>query len=126
MLDRINQLLAEISLAEIKNGADLESFRLRFLSKKGLISELFEDFRKVPAEEKKEIGSKLNLLKQKATEKYNYSKSGILSVDDTMQINDLTRPAYPWLLGSRHPISIIRNEIIGIFEKIGFTVSEGT
>jgi phenylalanyl-tRNA synthetase alpha chain len=124
MLERINQLLSEVSKAEIRTRADLESFRLRFLSKKGLISALFDDFRNVPTEEKKEIGIKLNLLKQQATEKYNTLKTGI-SGADVRQINDLTRPAYPWRLGTRHPISIIRNEIISIFEKIGFTVSEG-
>jgi phenylalanyl-tRNA synthetase alpha chain len=125
MLDRINQLLSEVTVSELKTSAELESFRLRFLSKKGLISELFDDFRNVPVEEKKEIGLKLNLLKQKATEKYNLLKNKIPSAGKVRYINDLTRPAYPWSLGSRHPISIIRNEIISIFEKIGFTVSEG-
>ncbi len=125
MLDKINHLLSEITLAELKTSAELESFRLRFLSKKGLISELFEEFRIVPAQGKKEIGIKLNLLKQKATEKYNIFKATILSVNDSKHIYDLTLPAYPWSLGSRHPISIMRNEIINIFEKIGFTVSEG-
>jgi phenylalanyl-tRNA synthetase alpha chain len=125
MLDRINNLLSEISRAEVNSHYELESFRLKYLSKKGLISELFEDFRNVPVEEKKEIGLKLNLLKQNATEKYNLLKNAILMVDNTMQINDLSKPSHPWSLGSRHPISIIRNEIIDIFERIGFTVSEG-
>jgi len=125
MLDKIYNLVSEVTAAEIKSVADLESFRLKYLSKKGLISELFEHFRNVPAADKKEIGLQLNLLKQKATEKYNQFKSGMLSGEEGKQIYDLTRPAYPWPSGSRHPISIIRNEIISIFEKIGFTVSEG-
>jgi phenylalanyl-tRNA synthetase alpha chain len=125
MLERINQLFSEVSKTEIRTSTDLESFRLRFLSKKGLVSALFDDFRNVPADEKKEIGIKLNLLKQQATEKYNTLKTVIISGADVRQINDLTRPAYSWRLGTRHPISIIRNEIISIFEKIGFTVSEG-
>jgi phenylalanyl-tRNA synthetase alpha chain len=94
MLDRINQLLSEVTVSELKTSAELESFRLRFLSKKGLISELFDDFRNVPVEEKKEIGLKLNLLKQKATEKYNLLKNKIPSAGKVRYINDLTRPAY--------------------------------
>lgn len=125
MLDRINNLLAEISAASLKNHEELEAFRLKFLSKKGLISDLFEDFRNVAAEDKKEIGQKLNLLKQSAFEKYNEFKSGLQSDKKTTCSTDLTRPSFPWHLGSRHPISIIRNEIIDIFERIGFTVSEG-
>ncbi|MCJ7449975.1 MAG: phenylalanine--tRNA ligase subunit alpha [Bacteroidales bacterium] len=125
MLDKINNLLSQISSCSIKGHEDLEAFRLKFLSKKGLIPDLFDDFRNVPAAEKKDIGQKLNLLKQKALEKYNALKTELHSAQDTLHINDLTRPAYPWFLGSRHPISIIRNEIIGIFERIGFTISEG-
>jgi phenylalanyl-tRNA synthetase alpha chain len=125
MINKINSLLAEISGISVKNQDDLEAFRLRFLSKKGLISELFEDFRNVPADDKKEIGQKLNLLKQNANDKYNSLKSGLVSAEDTSQATDLTMPAFPWNPGSRHPISIMRNEIINIFERIGFTVSEG-
>jgi len=125
MLDKINNLLVEISSAAVTDPEELESFRLRFLSKKGLISELFEEFRNVSAADKKEIGQKLNILKQSAHEKFNLLKENLLSAEDKSKINDLTRPAYPNNLGSRHPISIIRNEIINIFERIGFTVSEG-
>ena len=125
MLDKINNLLSEITSFSIKDQEDLEAFRLKYLSKKGLIADLFEDFRNVPAAEKKDIGQKLNLLKQKALERYNVLKTELQTAQDTLAINDLTRPAYPWFLGSRHPISIIRNEIIEIFERIGFTVSEG-
>jgi len=125
MLDKINNLLVEISSAAVSDPEELESFRLRFLSKKGLISELFEEFRNVSAADKKEIGQKLNILKQSAHEKFNLLKENLLSAEDKSKINDLTRPAYPNNLGSRHPISIIRNEIINIFERIGFTVSEG-
>lgn len=118
-------MLSEISCSQIRTNEDLEAFRLRFLSKKGLIPELFEEFRNVPADKKKEIGARLNLLKQRAAEKYNMLKSGVRAAEDAGYTTDLSRPAYPWVLGSRHPISIMRNEIIGIFEKIGFTVSEG-
>jgi phenylalanyl-tRNA synthetase alpha chain len=125
MVDIINSLLAEISGISVKDQEELEAFRLKFLSKKGLISELFEDFRNVPAADKKEIGQKLNLLKQSAADKYNSLKSALTSVAHTSQAADLTMPAFPWNLGSHHPISIMRNEIINIFERIGFTVSEG-
>jgi len=125
MISKINNLFSEISAYSAKNNEELESFRLRFLSKKGLIPELFEEFRNVPASEKKETGQRLNLLKEAAQEKYNTLKSGLQSIEQSLQDYDLTRPSYPWLLGSRHPISIIRNEIIDIFTRIGFTVSEG-
>jgi phenylalanyl-tRNA synthetase alpha chain len=125
MLEKINSILSEISDITVKGPDELESFRLRFLSKKGLISELFEEFRNVPASGKKEIGQKLNMLKQSALDKYDILKSEIQVSDSGFYVEDLTRPPYPYSLGSRHPISIIRNEIINIFERIGFTVSEG-
>ena len=125
MLQKITNLLNEVSSLSVNGSEELESFRLKFLSKKGLISVLFEDFRNVPASEKKEIGQKLNLLKQKATDKYVTLKSELSSCEDSSQLNDLTRPSHPFNTGSRHPISIVRNEIIDIFERIGFIVSEG-
>jgi len=125
MLQRINKLSNEISALSLKSAEELESFRLKYLSKKGLISELFEDFRSVPAEEKKEVGQKLNTLKQGALDKYNLLKTELTSIDDISSGADLTRPGFPLQTGSRHPISIVRNEIIEIFSRIGFTVSEG-
>jgi phenylalanyl-tRNA synthetase alpha chain len=125
MLDKINNLLSEINAVSIKSQEELESFRIKFLSKKGVISDLFEEFRNVPPADKKEIGQKLNQLKQFATDKLNSLKSRLEPSGDTSMQNDLTRPAFPYNTGSRHPISIIRNEIIDIFKRIGFTVSEG-
>lgn len=125
MLDKINALLAEINDLSVNSHEELESFRLKFLSKKGLISDLFEDFKNVPPSDKKEIGQKLNLLKQLAAEKYNFLKLQLHPSDDKSLVNDLTRPSVSYNTGSRHPISIMRNEIISIFERIGFTVSEG-
>ncbi|MBG0860080.1 MAG: phenylalanine--tRNA ligase subunit alpha [Bacteroidales bacterium] len=125
MLDRINALLSEISSYSITSSEELEAYRLRFLSRKGLIPELFDDFRNVPPSEKKEVGQKLNQLKQTALDRYTSLKLQLLRTEDSTQVGDLTRPAYPWFLGSRHPISIIRNEIIDIFSRLGFTVSEG-
>ncbi|MCU0454936.1 MAG: phenylalanine--tRNA ligase subunit alpha [Bacteroidales bacterium] len=125
MLERINSLLAEIAEAKAVTAEEAEAFRIRFLSKKGQIPELFEEFRNVAPEAKKEIGVKLNNLKQIALDKYNLLRSEISSAGSEPGNEDLTRPAFPYVLGSRHPISIIRNEIIDIFKRIGFTVSEG-
>jgi len=125
MLDKITDLLEQINSTPVNNSEELELFRLKFLSKRGLISDLFEDFRNVTPDEKREIGQKLNHLKQKANERYNLLKSQLVSGEDGLKTDDLTRPAYPFSLGSRHPISIVRNEIIDIFSRIGFTVSEG-
>jgi phenylalanyl-tRNA synthetase alpha chain len=125
MLQRITDLLSEIAGTVATTPEEIELFRLKYLSKKGVLSDLFEDFKTVPGSEKKEIGQKLNLLKQAALEKYNSLKSEVVSTDDTKVGLDLTRPAVPYSTGSRHPISIVRNEIIDIFSRIGFTVSEG-
>jgi phenylalanyl-tRNA synthetase alpha chain len=125
MLQKITELLNEVAKFSVKNPEELESFRLKYLSKKGIISDLFEDFRNVAVSEKKEVGQKLNVLKQNALEKYNSLKSELVNTEDVTEANDLTRPAFPYSIGSRHPISIVRNEIIDIFMRIGFTVSEG-
>ena len=125
MLQKISDLLNEVVSFSVKNPEQLEIFRLKYLSKKGLLSDLFEDFKNVPSSEKKEIGQKLNLLKQNAQEKYNSLKAQLLNYVEESDGADLTRPAFPFSFGSRHPISIIRNELIDIFTRIGFTVSEG-
>ncbi|TAL72107.1 MAG: phenylalanine--tRNA ligase subunit alpha, partial [Bacteroidetes bacterium] len=125
MLQKISDLQKEISSLKVKTPGELESFRLKYLSKKGLISDLFEDFRNVAVSEKKEVGQKLNLLKQNALEKYNSLKAELLTIEDKSEATDLTRPAFPFSSGSRHPISVVRNEMIDIFSRIGFTVSEG-
>jgi len=125
MLEKISDLLKEISDLTVKNPEELALFRLKYLSKKGLISELFEGFRNVPAADKKDVGQKLNLLKQRAFEKFNSFKEALLTMEDSSEATDLTRPSFPYSTGSRHPISIVRNEIIDIFARIGFTVSEG-
>jgi len=125
MLDKIKNILAEITSFSANSNDELESFRLKFLSKKGLISDLFEEFRNVAPSEKKETGQKLNNLKQSALEKYNNLKSVLQPSGESDTVNDHTRPSVPTDLGSRHPISIVRNEIIDIFQRIGFTVSEG-
>lgn len=125
MLDKIKILNEEISSLMINNHKDLESFRLKYLSKKGIISTLFEEFRNMPADIKRETGRKLNELKLTAQSKYDSLKDTFKPAGETKKENDLTRPAYFFQPGSRHPISIVRREIIDIFSRIGFIVSEG-
>lgn len=125
MLNKISEILAEITDFSTTKQDDLESFRLKYLSKKGIISDLFEDFRNIPSVEKKEVGQKLNLLKEKAQEKFNSLKSELPDASGSSDSSDLSRPAIPYPQGSRHPISVVRNEIIDIFTRLGFVVSEG-
>jgi len=125
MISKINNLLSEISNISVSDQDELEAFRIKYLSKKGLINTLFDEFRTISPSEKKETGKKLNFLKQNALEKYNLLKESLQSTGNKKEFDDLTRPAYPWNLGSRHPISIMKNDIISIFERIGFSVSEG-
>jgi phenylalanyl-tRNA synthetase alpha chain len=125
MLQKITDLVKEVSALTIKTPEELESFRLKYLSKKGILSDLFEDFKNIAVSEKKDVGQKLNHFKQIALDKYNSLKSELVSDQDSLQDSDLTKPAFPYYFGSRHPISIVRNEIISIFSRIGFTVSEG-
>jgi phenylalanyl-tRNA synthetase alpha chain len=125
MLKKISLLKAEAAAERITNLDELEAFRIKYLSKKGLVPLLFEDFRNVKPAEKKEVGLNLNTLKQQIQEKYNHLKASLAKQDDIFISDDLTRPAYPLSTGSRHPISIVRNEIIEIFSRLGFVVSEG-
>jgi phenylalanyl-tRNA synthetase alpha chain len=125
MLDKIKSLIAEIASAKVNTASDLESFRLKYLSKKGIITELFDEFRNIPAEQKREVGQELNEMKQRAQDRFHALKKELGSIEDSSGENDLTRPAFPYPSGSRHPISIVRREIIDIFSRIGFTVSEG-
>ena len=124
MKERIAELKKEIEEYNIDGEGSLEQFRIAYLSKKGLISVLFEGFRNVPPEAKRETGQLLNDLKQSATDKYNEHKERLAMTEVAGPSVDLTMPAYPFGEGTRHPISIVRNEIIDIFSRIGFTVSE--
>lgn len=128
MIDKISNLLAEIEQTAIENKAQLEELRIKWLSKKGEISVLFDDFKSVPNELKKEVGQKLNELKVKATEKINSVKELLEQQDTVNAANslDLSLPGLPLnQIGSKHPLSIVKNQIIEIFSKIGFTVSDG-
>ena len=125
MLEKINQLREDIARLKAENAEQIEALRIKYLSKKGEISALFNDFRTVPNEQKKEIGQKLNELKNIATEKINALREAFASKDDISSDIDLTRSAAPYAEGSRHPLSLVKNEIIDIFSRLGFTIAEG-
>ncbi len=127
MLERVKKYIAEVEeFVEAKEHAKVEEFRIKFLGKKGILNDLFKEFKNVEVSAKKEFGQLLNELKSKTEEKVNSAKEALESKDDSKSIfGDLTRPAQALDLGSRHPISIVRNRIVEIFNRIGFTVSEG-
>ncbi len=126
MLEKINQLLAKIQGFDAKDPGTLEEYRIKWLSKKGEISALFDEFKTVPGELKKEVGQKLNVLKNTALEKINSLKEKLETSAGPADAPDLTLPGLPlFKTGSRHPLAIVRNQIIEIFSRIGFTVSDG-
>ena len=125
MIAKINQLLQEVEALTASNADELEALRIKYLSKKGAINELMADFRNVPAEQKKEVGMKVNELKNKAQEKIAALKEQFESQDNDCSDLDLTRTAYPAQLGTRHPLTIVKNEIIDIFARLGFSIADG-
>ena len=126
MLQIIDKLLKDVENFKAENKEQVEDFRLKFLSKKGEISKVFEEFRNVPNEQKKEFGQKINMLKQSALAKFEALQNNLGNNDNDENGNiDLSLPGTPVELGSHHPLSIVRNEIIDIFSRIGFTVAEG-
>ncbi len=125
ILDKIQQILAEVQTMTAANADELEALRLKYLSKKGEITTLMADFRNVPAEQKKEVGMKINQLKQTALDRINTLREQFATADaDTSDI-DLTRTPYPIPLGTRHPLTIVKNEIIDIFSRMGFVLADG-
>jgi phenylalanyl-tRNA synthetase alpha chain len=123
---KIENLLKEIKEFSINNKEDLENFRLKYLSKKGELNDLFSDFKTVPNEQKKEVGQLINQLKQLAQDKFNTLKESIAIENlSTALKEDFTKSAEPINMGSRHPISEVRREIVEIFSRLGFTVAEG-
>lgn len=125
MLEKIQTLLAEVQALAANNEEELEALRLKYLSKKGIINALMSEFRNVPANEKREIGIKLNEVKAELQNKFNDLKSNIGNKEAEHDEIDLTRTPYPVKLGTRHPLSIVRNEIIDIFSRLGFSMADG-
>ena len=125
ILDKIDQLLKEVSALQARNAEEIEQLRLKYLSKKGEITALMADFRNVAADQKKTVGIKINELKQAALGKINELKEQVETSEEEKDDIDLTRTAYPVQLGTRHPLTIVKNEIIDIFSRMGFILAEG-
>ena len=125
ILDKIAKLLEEVKGLNASTPEEIEALRLKYLSKKGEINTLMADFRNVPAEQKKEVGIKINELKQTALDRINSLREQCETNEAQCDDIDLTRTPYPVKLGTRHPLTIVRNEIIDIFSRMGFTLADG-
>src|SRR5574344_2774143 len=125
LLEKIESLLNEVSSLSAKNADEVEQLRLKYLSKKGEINALMADFRDIAADQKKSIGVKINELKQTATEKINSLREQLTEAESSSDDIDLTRTAYPIKLGTRHPLTIVKNEIVDIFQRMGFVLADG-
>ncbi|MGB2758826.1 phenylalanine--tRNA ligase subunit alpha [Maribacter stanieri] len=126
MIDKIKEQISEVASFTADNLEAVETFRIKYLGKKGILNDFFAEFKNVPNDQKKEFGQTINELKQAATEKVESLKEVLENNNTDEQVyGDLTRPGNPIELGARHPISIVKNKIIDIFSRIGFNVSEG-
>lgn len=125
MLDKIQSLVDEVNSMVAQTAEEAEALRIKYLSKKGAISVLFDEFKQVPVEMKREVGQKLNQLKTLATERINEMKESFTSADNGATGVDVTLPGVSYVCGGRHPLSIVKNDIIEIFSRLGFTVAEG-
>ncbi len=125
MIEKINAIRAELETAAAANAAEVEALRIKYLSKKGAIAALMNDFRTVPAEQKRELGQALNELKTFATERINTLREEAESAGGNAGALDLSRTAAPLREGTRHPLSLVREQIIDIFRRLGFTIAEG-
>lgn len=126
MQERIQQLTAELQALTAHSEQEVEDLRIKYISKKGLVSQLFDEFKAVPNEEKKQVGQLLNALKTLATDKINELRASLKAggADEGLGI-DWSRTAYPTPLGSRHPLTIVQQEICAIFARLGFSIAEG-
>ena len=125
MIEQIQKLIEEVRGLQAKNAEEVEALRIKYLSKKGEVNALMADFRNVPAEMKKEGGRRINELKTMATEKINTLRDAVQVADVAGNDLDLTRTPYPIRLGTRHPLTLVKNEIVDIFSRLGFTLAEG-
>lgn len=125
MIEKIKSLLAEIENLSASTLDELEALRIKYLSKKGLIPSLMDEFRHIPADQKREVGMLLNELKQKTQDKIQSLKKQFEDSETAYSDLDLSRTAYPIPLGTRHPLSIVKEEICDIFKRLGFSIAEG-
>ena len=124
MLEKIEELLVEVNAFQTQNKDEIEQFRIQYNGKKGILNDLFEKFKEVPNEQKRDFGQKINTLKQAVNAKLEALKEATSS-QIIVEKDDLTKPAFPLELGSRHPINLVKNRIIEIFKSIGFAVADG-
>ena len=124
MLEKIEELLVEVNSFQTQSKDEIEQFRIKFSGKKGILNDFFEKFKEVPNEQKKDFGQKINTLKQAVNNKLEELKEATSS-QIIIEKEDLTKPAFPLELGSRHPINLVKNRIIEIFKSIGFAVADG-
>ena len=125
ILEKIEKLLKEVSQLTAENAEEVEALRIKYLSKKGEIADLMNDFRNVAADQKKVVGMKVNELKQTAMEHINALREQLQTCETADDDIDLTRTAYPIKLGTRHPLTIVKNEIIDIFSRMGVVLADG-
>ena len=125
MIKEIDKHLEYLGNIKINSIDDLEIFRIKYISKKGLVTSMFSQLKNIPNDQKKEVGLKINSVKQRVLDIISLHKEKFLSKSSNESFEDLTKPADFIKLGSKHPISIVKNKIIDIFLKIGFDISEG-
>ena len=125
MIEKIKNLLAEVDKLNAANEEELEALRLKYLSKKGLVNQLMADFRTVPAEMKREVGMRINEAKNALQDRFNQLKAELATSEEDHSDLDLTRTPYPVKLGTRHPLSIVKQEIVDIFSRLGFSLADG-
>lgn len=125
MIEKINDLLAEVGTLTANDEKELEALRIKYLSKKGVMNELMTAFRDVPGDQKRELGQKLNTLKNALQDKINGLRLVLSTKDNNHDDLDLTRTPYPIKVGIRHPLSIVKSEIIDIFSRLGFSLADG-
>lgn len=125
MIEKIQALMNEVGSLTANDEKTLEVLRIKYLSKKGLLNDLMSEFRSVPNEQKREIGQRINELKTSLQDKLNELRANLSQQEEDYSDLDLTRTAYPIKLGTRHPLSIVKNEIINIFSNLGFALADG-
>ena len=124
MIEKINDLLAEVGTLTANDEKELAALRIKYLSKKGVMNELMTAFRDVPGDQKRELGQKLNTLKNALQDKINGLRLALSTKDNNHDDLDLTRTPYPIKVGTRHPLSIVKSEIIDIFSRLGFSLAD--
>lgn len=125
MIDKINENLTLVNAFDTQSKEEVEAFRIKYLGKKGILNDFFAAFKEVPPKEKRDYGQALNTLKNAVAEKVKTLQAQTIDTASHGDQGDLSRPGFPLELGSRHPLSLVKNRIVEIFSQIGFNISEG-